>query len=142
MNSTWGAPGPNSYAYLEFFGSGGAYFRKDLVGNIDIRDYGHPGFTDTINGTTTINVYRQPIPGQPTGYWTLDKQEIDLPDAFHTQTLDRIRVVDNGANYSEGLSYAQRVFLYGVTVQALTLPDLAATSLAWDTAQGGVDFGY
>src|SRR5437899_1276360 len=35
INTFYGQPGPNSYITLEFFGTDGAYFRKDLIGNVD-----------------------------------------------------------------------------------------------------------
>src|SRR6266567_4778603 len=38
INTFYGQPGPNSYVTLEFFGSGGAYYRKDLIGDVDVRD--------------------------------------------------------------------------------------------------------
>jgi hypothetical protein len=111
INTLWGRPGPESYAYIEFIGSDGAYYRKDLVGNDDIRDV-RPNIytTNVINETTTINVWTD-------GYYRLDKQQYILPIAFHTQNLDTIRLVDNGA---DGW---QRVFLAGVTVKTL-LPEL------------------
>ncbi len=103
INTYWGIAGPASHAYLEFFGSDGAHFTKNLVGNVDIRDYAQSGYTNTINGTTTTNVVQ-------IGGHRLDKQQIVLPPEFRTQRLVRIRLSDLGA---EG---AQRVFLSGVTV--------------------------
>src|SRR4051794_29838784 len=38
INTFYGQPGPTSYVTLEFFGTGGAFFRKDLIGNVDVRD--------------------------------------------------------------------------------------------------------
>lgn len=109
INNYWGQAGPTSYASLEFFGSGGAYYKKDLVGNVDIRDFLNNVFTNSINGTTTTQVY--------SGFGTngfqenrLDKQQITLPSIFQTNTLNSIRLSDNGGN---GF---QRTFLAGVTV--------------------------
>ena len=39
INTFAGSVGPDAYAFIEFFGSDGAYYEKPLVGNIDIRDY-------------------------------------------------------------------------------------------------------
>ena len=103
INTYWGITGPSSYASLEFFGSGGAHYTKNLVGNVDIRDYNQGGYTNSINGTTTTNVVQ-------IGGHRLDKQRIVLPPEFRTQRLVRIRLADLGANG------AQRVFLSGVTV--------------------------
>ena len=38
INTFAGSVGPDAYAFIEFFGSDGAYYEKPLVGNIDIRD--------------------------------------------------------------------------------------------------------
>jgi uncharacterized membrane protein len=104
INTYWGQPGPTSYAYLEFFGSDGAYYRKDLIGDIDVRDFNQLSFTNNINGTSTTNVVT-------IGSHRLDKQRIDLPADFHNETLVKITLSDNG---SDGLT---RAFLAGVTVR-------------------------
>jgi len=75
INTFYGQPGPTSYVTLEFFGTGGAYFRKDLIGNVDIRDHFFAFWTNTINGTTTTQrlqfgrwlALRKPV-GQATNY--------------------------------------------------------------------------
>jgi uncharacterized membrane protein len=103
INTYWGQGGPASYASLEFLGSDGAYFRKDLIGNEDIRDFKNFFWTNNINGTTTVNVV-----------WVnpdrLDKQRIVLPSDFHNETLSTIRLSDIGGDVF------QRTFLAGVTV--------------------------
>ena len=38
LNTDWGTSG-GPYAWIEFFGSAGAYYRKDLFANVDIRDH-------------------------------------------------------------------------------------------------------
>jgi len=105
INNYWGQPGPTSYAWLEFFGTHGAYFRKDLIGNEDIRDFNQLFFTNAINGTTTTNVVS-------IGNHRLDKQEIALPADFYDETLLTVRMSDNGGDNF------QRVFLAGVTLLA------------------------
>lgn len=111
INTFGGQPGPAAHAWLEFWGSEGAYYRKDLVGNSDIRDYNFDGWTNGINETTTVNVFLH-SPGVYNGERRLDMQIIDLPSAFQTQTLTQIRLSDNGdGNF-------QRVFLVGITVQS------------------------
>ena len=104
INTYWGLPGPTAYAWLEFFGSDGAYFRKDLIGDVDIRDFNQLSFTNNINGTTTTNVVTA-------GSHRLDKQRIDLPADFHDESLVRIRLSDNGSDGSA------RTFLVGVSVR-------------------------
>jgi hypothetical protein len=103
INTYWGLNGPSSYAALDFYGSDGAHYTKNLVGNVDIRDYNQGGYTNSINGTTSTTVV------QISGH-RLDKQRIVLPSEFRTQRLIRIRLSDLG---TDG---AQRVFLSGVTV--------------------------
>jgi hypothetical protein len=115
INTGGGAPGPTAYAWLEFWGDGGAYYRKDLVGDVDIRDYNYDGWTNAINGTTTVNVFLH-NPGVYNGERRLDMQIIDLPEEFHTQILTQMRLSDNGGDN------LQRTILEGVTVQADTLP--------------------
>ncbi|MFH0980155.1 MAG: CARDB domain-containing protein, partial [Planctomycetota bacterium] len=105
INTGWGQPGPTAYAWLEFFGSAGAYYHKDLIGNVDIRDWNQASWTNSINGTTTINVVLL-------GGHRLDKQQILLPAEFLDQRLVTIRLTDVGAG---GFS---RAFLAGVTVLA------------------------
>ena len=129
LNTTFGQPGPNSYLRFEFFGSAGADYTKAFIGNSDIRDLNNHVWTNSINGTSTVNVFITGI-----GY-RMDKQTIDLPSEFANQTLTKIRMIDTGA------FDFQRAVLYGVTV-ASSSPDLAPTSLAWNPTQGGVDFSY
>lgn len=110
MNTFWGEQSPGSFAQVEFFGSAGAYFKKDLDGNVDVRDFLNGFWTNTINGTSTINVFTSP--GSCTaGQTRLDKQRYELPAAFHTQRLVRILFTDAG-----GTGF-QRIFVHGVTVE-------------------------
>lgn len=104
INTFWGKTG-GPFASLEFFGDNGAYHKKDLYGNTDIRDFNKSTWTNSINGTTTINVFDNAT-------WRLDRQRIDLPAAFASQALVRIRLSDSGA------TDFQRAFLVGVTVES------------------------
>lgn len=110
INTIWGQQGPQCYAWIEFFGTGGAYYRKDLVGNIDIRDYNQGSWTNYINGTTTTQVFNS-------GNQRLDKQTIGLPAAFSNQTLTQIALTDAGANDF------QRTFISGITLEAVVVPE-------------------
>jgi hypothetical protein len=117
MNTMWGQPGAASFASLTFTGSAGDVFVMQLIGGIDIRDYAQGSFTNTINGTTTIQVFdiasMIPVTGQ-----RLDRQMIDLPGVFLNQTLMSVTVTDfGGTNFS-------RAFLAGVTTQQFsTVPE-------------------
>lgn len=114
INTGWGATG-GPYAYLEFFGSGGAYYKKDLYGNDDMRDWYTGGYTNSINGITTINVFLQE--GR-----RIDKQKISLPPEFSRQKLLKMRMVDNG---STGF---QRTYLQGLTVATGPPPSLSGSA--------------
>lgn len=120
INSSYGTPGPNSYASLEFFGSGGAYYKKDLIGNLDIRDHFNSAWTNQINNTTTTNVFTH-------GRCRLDKQFVALPVEFSNQSLVSIRVNDSGRG---GF---QNVILAGVTVGVGDKPDIAMLSAQLQT---------
>lgn len=104
INTMWGKTG-GPFASLEFFGDNGGYYKKDLYGDIDIRDYNKSNWTNSINGTTTVNVFENAT-------MRLDRQQIDLPAAFANQTLVRIRLSDSGA------ADFQRTILCGVTVES------------------------
>lgn len=96
MNTVWGQAGPASYVSLEFTGSKGATYTKNLVGNIDIRDFNAPTeFADQINTTTTINAWTGPF-YQGDSFHLLDQQIITLPAAFATQTLTTVTITDTG----------------------------------------------
>lgn len=104
INTYWGQAGPNSYASLTFTYSDGSSFSMALIGNVDIRDYNNYIWTNSINGTTTINVFDNGK-GQ-----RLDKQQITVPASMVSKTLQTITVSDTG-----GTNF-QRVFLSGLTV--------------------------
>ncbi len=63
INTWWGQDGgEGSYASISFSFSDNSSLTFDLSGNQDIRDFNNPGsgFTTSINGTTTQNVYQNP----------------------------------------------------------------------------------
>jgi hypothetical protein len=95
---------------LLFTGTNEASYQFDLVGNSDIRDYNNDGWTNNINGTTTINVVS--LSG---GQHRLDMQTITLPGSFLGQTLLSIDLVDNGPGF-------QRTIPSGVTVGSSAVP--------------------
>lgn len=106
ITTYYGQPGP-ALATIEFFGTNGACYEKDLIGGVDVRDYNNDGFTNTINGTTTTQV----LTWQDFGNGQrLDKQQYRLPSSFNNQTLTSIRLSDVG-----GGTLVQRLVLVGVT---------------------------
>ncbi|RLJ01815.1 MAG: hypothetical protein DRP11_03845, partial [Candidatus Aenigmatarchaeota archaeon] len=126
INSDWGQDvSKGSFAAIEFYGSDGAFFRKDLYGNVDIRDWQSGNWTNSINGTTTTNVFQS-----SGGRCRLDMQTIDLPDDFQSQTLETVRVIDTG-----GQTF-QRIFLAGITVEAgAEVPIAEPTELVYDDGE-------
>jgi len=101
ISTWWGTTG--NYASLTFYGSNGTTYTKSLYGNSDIRDYLNGSYTNSINGTTSTQVWAASI-------YRIDKQKILLPTAFESETLVKIRLSDWG-NAS-----LQRTFLSGVAV--------------------------
>lgn len=94
INTFYGQPGPTSYITLEFFGTGGAYYSKDLIGNVDVRDHFFAFWTNAINGTTTTTVYSSG--GGFLSESRLDKQQITLPSAFAQDILNEFRLTSTG----------------------------------------------
>jgi hypothetical protein len=79
-----------AYIYVTFNGSNGATKTVPLVGNVNVRDYNQDGNTNSINNTSTIQVWDNGL-GQ-----RLDRQEYLLPPEFADQTLDSITITDTG----------------------------------------------
>lgn len=117
INSFWGESAPGTFAAFEFYGSNGAFHSIALDGGSDVRDYLQGSHANAINGTTTINVYTA---GQ--GFHNerrVDMQKIILPEAFRTQTLQSIRLIDNGTGWIGAVSpLEQRTYLAGLTAQS------------------------
>lgn len=114
INTHWGETGSGTFASIRFLGSGGLEYSMALDGNDDIRDYLLGSFSNSINGTTTTEVF-----SSGSGVYNqvrLDKQEFDLPAAFEAAILQSIELTDNGD------TSFQRVFLAGVTVHTVPEP--------------------
>ncbi len=136
LNSIWGVAGntsdpTTSRASITFTGSGGATYTKALYGNIDIRDYNSGSYTNSINNTTTQNVW------SADGVHRLDMVRVDLPAAFASQTLTSVTLTDNGANST------QRLLFKGLTVSTgsggTTISNLLTNGDA-EASTGGSDF--
>ena len=87
-------------------------YTKHLVGGVDIRDFNQAVWTNTINGTSTVQVWSTPtdihgVQGR------LDMQRIVLPKAFATQRLIEIQLIDYGN------TNVQRTIIDGVTLGAV-----------------------
>lgn len=119
INTAWGQSGPTSYAAVTFNATGGVNYTVNLVGDDDIRDYNNFTWTNSINGTTTQNVWASGSTGQ---YKRMDMQTITLPSTFLGQTLTSIVFTDTGSNPN-----FQRMLVMGATVQAV--PEPAALTL-------------
>ena len=99
-NTYWGNP-TTSLLKVQFWSLGKIVFQKELIGNIDIRDYEETVWTNVINNTSTVNIWSSNI-------IRLDKIKIQLPQKFN---VDSILVVDNGGQA------LQRVFVMAATVE-------------------------
>ncbi len=129
INTFYGQPGPQSYVELEFFGTGGAYYRKDLIGNVDVRDHFYGFWTNTINGTTTVNVYSSG--GGFLQESRLDMQQIVLPSSFMGETLTEFRLTSTGGvGISDASIQGLTVFSSVPEPTSLSLLAIGASSLA------------
>ena len=119
INTAWGERGSGTRASLSFLVSDGASFVKRLDGNVDIRDFYQNTYTNTINGTSTVEVFRTDETGGagPNPY-RLDRQYVSL-ESFAGKTLVSMTVTDNGA------PNVQRLLLSGVTIAAVPEPSSA-----------------
>lgn len=115
INTFWGQGGPNSYLSVTFNATGGVSHTFQLLGNTDIRDYNNWVWTNTINNTTTVEVWNI-----GNGQQRLDMQKFALDSAFWNQTLTSIEIVDSG-----GFEF-QRAIVMGLTVE---VPAPATASL-------------
>jgi RHS repeat-associated protein len=110
INTIWGEFDPATFASVEFYGSNGAYYRYDLDGNRDVRDYVQNVFTNTITGPIASNVFKT-----GSGFLNevrLDMQKFMLPAAFANQTLTHVKFTDTGHDFF------QRIVLSGMAVVA------------------------
>jgi hypothetical protein len=130
IDTMWGWAGPNAYLYITFTGSAGATRTVPLVGNVNVRDYNQDGNTNTINNTSSVQVWDNGE-GQ-----RLDRQEFILPAAFATQKLASITLTDTG-NEGDGTN-GSRAILAALTVStclAYPTESIATTSgpIVYDT---------
>ena len=122
---------------VEFFGSDGAYFQKDLIGNDDIRDwniFGH-GWPDKINGITTQEVVNV-SPGLNGNPDVMDMQIFALPNDFRDETLTTIRITDNRT------TFVHSGILSGITVQSNPIPEPSTLFLFGLGALGFIGYGW
>ena len=108
INTYWGQDASEgSYAAISFDFSDSSSLTFNLYGNEDIRDFNNPGssWTTTINGTTTQNVYDNPV-----GNYVIDRQWFDF-GADAGKTLTSFTITDSGGG---GF---QDVLLSGATIQ-------------------------
>jgi hypothetical protein len=127
LNTFWGEQEAGTLAHIEFSGSDGAFASIPLDGNADIRDYNNSTYANSINGTTTTQVFLDPN-GQ-----RIDKQVFYLGADFSDEILTKIRLVDDGA------FEVQRLFALGLTVgreASSAVPDHGMTLALLGAASG------
>lgn len=113
-NTYYGVPGPTSYVSVSFWANGGEVYKKDLIGDQDIRDYNAAQFTNQINNVSTINAWLSPNRQN-----RLDNVRIQMPSPTR---IDSIVINDHGGN-------GQRIFILGATVEKTPL------GLKWSTGE-------
>ncbi len=114
MNSAFGSYGAD-IGDIEFFGTGGSYYRADIVEGYNIRDHYYGYFNNVIDGVTAV-------PAFTGSAWQsrLDMQIFNLSAAFTNDTLGFIRFT--GINAGN----AGNPFIAATTVEANTVPVPAA----------------
>jgi hypothetical protein len=129
INTSWGVNGSTTDS-LTFVCTDTTSYTVLLKEGTDIRDWlnntGSP-YSNTINGTTTTQVF-DGVPnaaGGPDG--RIDKQTIALPATFASRTLSSIILTDTGVTGNDDGTFThsvggQRAFIYGVTVTAVPEP--------------------
>jgi|GEM_PF-3767370 len=106
-NTYWGKLG-SDFNTVQFWSSGKLIYQKDLIGGQDIRDYhGNPYFVNSINNTTTTNVWIKTI-RKGTTILRLDKIRIELPKASN---VDKVLIIDNGKLKES------RIFVLAATIE-------------------------
>ena len=112
INTLWGTTSTNPTPLSITFnaGNGGASYTKDLVGNVDVRDY-NLLYLNTINGTTTTQAFANGN-GQ-----VLDMQDYALPSYFLTDGLAGITLTEDGAS-----GYEKAMF-NALTLQTAPVPE-------------------
>jgi hypothetical protein len=105
LNTEWGQPGPPSYLTLIFDAGPDVHFEKRLLGGVDVRDYHDGVYTNTVNATTTRQVF------DDGGGQRIDMIEVALPSQFRARNLETITLVDTGRYGFE------RAILWAVTVR-------------------------
>ncbi len=114
INSAYGSYGTN-VGSMEFFGTGGAYYKVDLVEGYNVRDHYYGGYNNTIDNVTAVSAF-----GGERYRARLDMQIYNLPTIFATNTLESIQF-----NYM-GQGGGGNPFLAAVTVEATAVPIPAA----------------
>lgn len=127
MNIWWGVA-QSQVATVEFFGSAGATYTKALVVGEDLRDHVVGGFVDTVNGTSTIQVFQDAI-DDGEAHVRLDRQTFVLPAEFTNQTLERMVITNLTSVVAETDGQGQ-TFLVAATVAAVPEPQSYALMLA------------
>lgn len=127
INLGWGVLGSRTVT-ATFIGTGGANYSVELETGSDIRNWLNTPFCcNTINGTSTIQIWEGEPAAFPGYVAKLDKQRIELPASFATETLTKFILVDSGisgdiTNTIYDNSETQRAFIYGVTVETVPEP--------------------
>lgn len=113
-NLWWGTAGLQTTKYIFTFDDD-TFYEHVLTNGVEIRDFNVPNneWAITINGTTTRNMYADPVTT-----FHLDRQWIDLDAAGHGgKNLVSFTVEDTGGSGMFGATPASRVFLAAATAQ-------------------------
>jgi gliding motility-associated-like protein len=120
INTFWG-PTNGQYSKITFNFSDGSSFDKLLISGVDCRDFLNNTWANTINNTSTVNVFTN----STNGVNRLDMMKIDLPSHFQNKTLSQIAFLDYGGNT------VSRLIITGVTLES----NLNLSSIIWSTGE-------
>jgi len=120
INTFWG-PTNGQYSKITFNFSDGSSFDKLLINGVDCRDYLNNTWANTINNTSTVNVFTN----STNGVNRLDMMKIDLPAQFQNKILSQIAFLDYGGNT------VSRLIITGVTLES----NLNESSVIWSTGE-------
>jgi hypothetical protein len=123
-NTFWGINGTSTTQYRFDF-TDDTFVTVDLIDGVDLRDFNNATWSNTINGTTTVNVANEPS--------RLDRQWIDLAAlGYGGKDLESFTVTDTGG-YE-----ISRIFLVAATAQVGQIGQVPEVASGMLTAIAGL----
>ena len=115
INSAFGQAGFNNGS-VEVFGAGGSHAVLDLIQGFNVRDHYNGFYQNNISDPTVFSTNYD-------GGARLDRQVLELPAEFATDTVTELRFTGKVSNFVQG-----EVFLAGATFEVVPAPGAAAVA--------------